>query len=102
MNLLRHVPYPLLVVPAAVLDSVRTNGLVSSLEDSSLHQVYQNTIVGGVLQEAARQQADMLVVVARHHSLLGGLFHRSVTAQVLRDSRVPVLLVPVEAPEMPA
>jgi nucleotide-binding universal stress UspA family protein len=82
--------------PAAVLDSIRTNDLVSTLEDSSLHQVYQNTIVGGVLQEAARQQADMLVVVARRHSLLGGLFHRSVTAQLLRESAIPVLVLPAE------
>jgi nucleotide-binding universal stress UspA family protein len=80
--------------PAAVLDSVLTNYLVNKLLDSSLHQVYQNTVVGGILQEAAGQQADMLVVVARRHSLLGGLFHRSVTAQLLRESAIPVLVLP--------
>ncbi len=82
--------------PAAVLDSVRTNDLVNTLEDSSLHQVYQNTIVGGVLQEAARQKADILVVVARRHSLLSGVFHRSVTAQLLRESTIPLLVLPAE------
>jgi nucleotide-binding universal stress UspA family protein len=87
--------------PAAVLDSVRANDLVNDLEDNSLHQVYQNTVVGGVLQEAARQQADVLVVVARRHSLLGGLFHRSVTAQLLRESVIPVLVLPAEASELP-
>ena len=80
--------------PAAVLDSVRTNNLVPELADSSLRQVHQNTVVGGILQEAAGQQADMLVVVARRHSLLGGLFHRSVTAQLLRESAIPVLVLP--------
>lgn len=111
MDLLRHTPYPLLVVPpagwdafpprrlllavdgepfslveyrdvlgqllhathgtlslvqviedgetgpsaSAVLDTVRTNNLVNELADSSLRQVYQNTVVGGILQEAAGQ-----------------------------------------------
>ena len=79
---------------AAVLDTVRTNDLVNELADSSLRQVYQNTVVGGILQEAAGLQADMLVVVARQHSLIGGLFHRSVTAQLLRESAIPVLVLP--------
>ena len=80
--------------PAAVLDTVRTNNLVDELADSSLRQVHQNTVVGGILQEAAGQQADMLVGVARRHSLLGGLVHRSVTAQLLRESAIPVLVLP--------
>lgn len=152
MDLLRHAPYPLLVVPtvgwdafpprrlllavdgqpfrlydhqdvlhrllratdgtlnvvhvtddaharpadAAVLQTVSASGLVDPLPAGSLHEVYQPTIVGGVLQEAAQQQADMLVVVARRHSLLGGLFHRSVTAQIIQESPIPVLLMPAE------
>ena len=79
---------------AAVLDTVLTNDLVSELTADSLRQVFQNTVVGGILQEAAGQQADMLVVVARRHSLVGGLFHRSVTAQLLRESAIPVLVLP--------
>jgi nucleotide-binding universal stress UspA family protein len=79
---------------AAVLDTVRTNDLVNELAQDSLHQVFQHTVVGGILREAAGQQADMLVVIARHHSLLGGLFHRSVTAQLLRESAIPVLVLP--------
>ena len=150
MDLLRHTPYPLLVIPpagwdafpprhlllavdgepfslveyrdvlsqlllathgtlnlvqvndngetapsaAAVLDTVRTNDLVNELAEGSLRQVYQNTVVGGVLQEAAEQQADMLVIIARRHSLIGGMFHRSVTAQLLRESAIPVLVLP--------
>lgn len=79
---------------AAIIDTVLTNDLVNELNGSSLRQVYQNTVVGGVLQEAAGQQADMLVVIARHHSLIIGLFHRSVTAQLLRESAIPVLVLP--------
>ncbi len=150
MDLLRHTPYPLLVIPpagwdafpprrlllavdgepfrlveyrdvlsqllhatqgtlrlvqvtdndetppsaAAVLDTVRTNDLVNELAEGSLRQVHQQTVVGGILREAAGQQADLLVIIARRHSLLGGLFHRSVTAQLLRESAIPVLVLP--------
>ncbi|WP_165370579.1 universal stress protein [Hymenobacter persicinus] len=82
--------------PAAVLASVRHNHLVDHLPDSSLHHLYQPTVMGGVLQRAADLQADLLVVVARRHSLLGSLFHRSVTARLLQESPIPVLLLPAE------
>lgn len=55
----------------------------------------------GVLQAIDDTQADLLVLLARPRSFLERRFHRSVTAQVLRHSQVPVLLVPVEAPELP-
>ncbi|WP_223650576.1 BON domain-containing protein [Hymenobacter psoromatis] len=157
MNLLRHAPYPLLLVPAAgwdatlprrlllavdgqpfrlhphqdllrrllvatqgtldvvhvvleetaqhspapVLETVGENNLVDFLPGRNLHQVYQTTVVDGVLQEAARQLADMLVVVARPHSLFGRLFHESVTAQILRESPIPVLVLLAAAPGQP-
>ena len=81
---------------ASVLAAVRAHDLVDDLPTSRLHEVYQPTVMGGVLQEAARLQADLLVVVARRHSLLGSLFHRSATAQLLQESAVPVLLLPAE------
>ena len=81
---------------ARVLDTVRANDLMDELSTSQLHEVYHPAVVGGVLQEAARQQADMLVVVARRHSLLGGLFHDSMTARILRESPIPVLVLPAE------
>ena len=81
---------------AAVLQTIDANDLVDDLGPHLLHQVHQSTVVGGVLQEAARQQADLLVVEARRHSLLGGLFHASVTAQLLQESPIPVLLLPAE------
>ena len=155
LNLLRHAPYPLLLVPGAggkvspprrlllavdgqpfalrphqdllrqllratqgtldvlhvtvdgedtpgstvLLGTVRDNDLVDALAESSLHQVYQSTVVAGVLKEAARQSADMLVVVGRPHSWLGGLFHDSTTTWLLRESPIPVLVLPAEAEE---
>jgi nucleotide-binding universal stress UspA family protein len=152
MDLLRHAPYPLLVVPtvgwdafppqhlllavdgeafrllphqqvirrlleatkgtldiihitdeehtrpelAEVLDTMRDNELVDELTESQVHDLTQHTVAGGILQEASRLEADMVVVVARRHSLLGGLFHRSVTAQLLQESPIPVLVLPAE------
>ena len=83
--------------PETLLGTVRENDLVDALPDTCLHQVYQRTVHAGVLEEAARLDADMLVIVARPHSWLGGLFHASVTARLLRESPIPVLLLPAEA-----
>ncbi|SFP89629.1 universal stress protein [Hymenobacter arizonensis] len=80
----------------AVLETVRDNDLVSLFAESQLHEVYSPTVAGGVLEEAARQEADMLVVVVRRHTLFGSLFHRSVTAQLIQESAIPVLLLPAE------
>ena len=80
----------------AVLETVRANDLVNLFAGSQLHAVYSPTVVAGVLEEAARQEADMLVLVARRHSLLGSLFHSSVTAQLLQESPIPVLILPAE------
>jgi nucleotide-binding universal stress UspA family protein len=157
LDLLRHVPYPLLVVPTvgwqvaplpgrlllavdgeafrlsppqdvvhqllqathgtldvlhvtskghsrpnavAVLDNLRQNGLVDELLPDQLHEISRPEVVSGVLDEAARIQAELLVVVARRHCLLGSLFHRSVTAQLIQQSPVPVLLLPAEGQEL--
>ena len=154
MNVLRHVPHPLLVVPTlgwdnfpprryllaadgqqfaftnqnhqevlsrllratqatldvvhvtidaqvrldegAVLETVRANDLVDGFSESRLHEVYHPAVVAGVLEEASRQKADLLVVVARHHSLLGSLFHRSITALLIQESPIPILILPAE------
>ena len=79
-----------------VLETVRANDLVSTFAESRLHEVYHASVVAGVQEEAARQEADVLVVVVRRHSLLGSLFHRSVTAQLIQESAIPVLLLPAE------
>ena len=83
--------------PAAdVLDTIRANDLVDTLPEGNDHEVFQPTVVAGILHEIARHDADLLVVVARRHSLLGSLFHESITAQLLRESPIPVLLLPAE------
>lgn len=83
-------------VAVDVLATLQANHLAGSLAAEQVSEVYQPTVVGGVLQEAARLEADLLVLVARRHSLLGSLFHRSVTAQLLQESPIPILLLPAE------
>lgn len=151
MDLLRHVPYPLLTVPTVgwdtfpprrlalavdgdefalyrnqeivkelleamhgtlsvvhVTDSkdpgagagrramhtVRNSEVAPLTPDTGLHLVYHPDAAAGILQGTAELQADLLIVVARRHSLLGSLFHRSVTAHIICESPIPVLVLP--------
>lgn len=48
----------------------------------------------GILQAAQPAECDLVVLLARPRSFWGELFHRSVTAQVLLHSAVPVLVLP--------
>ncbi|QNP51618.1 universal stress protein [Hymenobacter qilianensis] len=48
----------------------------------------------GILEEANAKEFDMIVVISRRRNFLGQLFHRSVTAQVLMHSELPVLVLP--------
>lgn len=76
------------------MHSVRKSGLLSVKETEPVRIVYHTSVAEGILQGAAELEADLLVVIARRHSLLGGLFHRSVTAQIIGESPIPVLLIP--------
>jgi nucleotide-binding universal stress UspA family protein len=81
--------------PADVgLASVRRTGLFGALNSQSLYEVRAETPAAGILQAAHELQSQLIVLLARPHSFLGALFHRSVTAQVLRQSPVPVLVLP--------
>ena len=82
--------------PAVLLGTLRENDLADDVPASRLHRVHHATVLGGILQEAARHEADMLVVVARPHGLLGRLFHDSITGRLLRESPIPVLVLPAE------
>ena len=84
------------------LADVRASALLPAAALLALYEAADAHPATGVLQALADTQADLLVLIARPRSFLGRLFHRSVTARVLRHCRVPVLLVPVEGPELPA
>ncbi|WP_457063921.1 universal stress protein [Hymenobacter sp. UYAg731] len=76
------------------LDAVRRTGLFGPLDNNSLYEVREESPADGILHAAAEVDAQLIVVLARPHTLLGGLFHRSVTAQLLHRSPVPVLVLP--------
>lgn len=74
--------------------SVCASGLASDLTSTDVHELKYPSVAEGILQAGHELRADMLVLIARRHSLLGSLFHRSVTAQVIRESQLPILVLP--------
>lgn len=84
------------VVAADVLGSVLQTGLAADLPPPSVRQVVAADPATGVLAAALPADCDAVVLLARRRSVLGQLFHRSVTAQVLLHCPVPVLVLPVE------
>jgi nucleotide-binding universal stress UspA family protein len=76
------------------LADVRASGLLPPTTPLRLYQEIYASPVAGITQALADTRADMLVLIARPRSFLGELFHRSVTAAVLRHCSVPVLLLP--------
>ena len=80
---------------------LRASGLLPPGTAVGLYEECHVSPGAGVLQAIDDTQTDLLVLLARPRSFLERRFRRSVTAQVLRHCRVPVLLVPVDAPELP-
>ena len=85
-------------IASALLGTIMQNDLVEDTleEPLPLHERCHARVASGVLEVAAQQKADVLVVVARHHSFMGNLFHRSITAQLIQESPIPVLVLPAE------
>lgn len=76
------------------LADVRASKLLAPATPLELYEVADSTPAAGILHALADMRADMLVLLTRPRSFLGELFHRSVTAAVLRHTWVPVLLLP--------
>ena len=79
-----------------VRHAVTKSGFEDLTQGAAPHMVYHSHAAEGILQGANELNADMLLVVARRHSLLGSLFHRSVTAQLIGESSLPILLLPAK------
>ena len=75
------------------LRAVQDSGLVG-LPEPELRGYEHADYVEGLLAAVAETRADMVVVLARQRSYLSELFHRSVTAQLLKRCPVPVLVLP--------
>ena len=78
------------------LADVRASGLVPAATPLEHYNAAHTPAAPGVLQAVADTKADLLVLIARPRSFWSELFHRSVTAAVLRHCAVPVLLLPAE------
>lgn len=83
------------------LAHIRTSGLLPPATPLEFYQASDVSPGAGICQAASDTQADLVVLIARPRSFLGQLFHRSITAQVVRRSRVPVLLMPAAPSQVP-
>ena len=81
---------------AAVLETVQATGLGLNLPLPHLLQTVADNPADGILAAAKAANYDAVVLLARRRSVLGRLFHHSVTAQVLLHSELPVLVLPAE------
>lgn len=80
------------------LAEMRASMLLPEGAPLQLYQVVQPSAAAGILRACEDTYADLVVLMARPRSFLKQLFHRSVTARVLRRCPVPVLLLPTEDP----
>jgi nucleotide-binding universal stress UspA family protein len=84
--------------PEAILHSVERTGLGIDLpEPVRFRRTVAARPAEGVLQATQSGEVDLVVMLARPRSFWGQLFHRSVTAEVLLHSSVPVLVLPTLA-----
>jgi nucleotide-binding universal stress UspA family protein len=81
--------------PDQPLEWVERTGLAGDLALLTRHRrVSAETPAEGILRVAGSGEFDLVALIARPRSFLGRLFHRSVTAQVLLHSPIPVLVLP--------
>lgn len=81
-------------VAAAAFAAVTRLGLLADFQDAQTRTVSSASPADRILQYAASGEFDLIVLIARPRSFLGDLFHQSVTAAVLRQSPLPVLVLP--------
>lgn len=82
---------------AGALESVLRTGLtIDSPQQIRTRSTLAPDPAAGILDAAQPAEFDLVIVVARRRSLWGQLFHRSVTAQVLLHSALPVLVLPAQ------
>jgi nucleotide-binding universal stress UspA family protein len=79
-----------------VVDSVVRTGLIVEVPPVRTRTVVDASAARGVLSVAKPADYDLVIVIAREHSFLSGLFHHSVTQQVVLDSPIPVLILPAK------
>lgn len=83
--------------PARAFANAQQAGLLAGFGAAQEQGFSATTPAAGLVAAAALLQPDLLVLVARRRSFLGSLFHQSVTAAVVRETQVPVLVLPEHA-----
>jgi nucleotide-binding universal stress UspA family protein len=84
---------------AAALRAVQLSGLVAGLPTPGLRGYEAGSYAEGLIMAVQDTAAELVLVLARQRSYVGDLFHRSVTAQLMADCPVPLLVLPTtEAP----
>ena len=96
LTVLHVYPYDTTTEDVAALESVVHTGLTTGLPPVSTRNVMSSDPVEGILEVAATGEYDVIALVARPRSFWGELFERSVTARVLLNSSLPVLVLPVQ------
>jgi nucleotide-binding universal stress UspA family protein len=82
-----------------VLNQVQASQLLPAGPAPQLHYVASPVAPAlGIQRVLDMTQPDLLILLVRPRSFSGPLFQRSVTAQVLAQATVPVLLLPIEPP----
>ncbi|MCC3156688.1 universal stress protein [Hymenobacter sp. 15J16-1T3B] len=95
LSILHVVPEPAgASAEQRVRREVERSGVAPLSADCHPHCVTHTDAAEGILQGAAEVGADLLVLVARRHTSLSRLFHRSVVAQLIGQSPLPLLLLP--------
>ncbi|MBG8555874.1 universal stress protein [Hymenobacter guriensis] len=74
--------------------AVQQTGLLQGFEQIRPYGMRHLSVPEGIAQAAVETQADLLVLLARRHSVLGRLFHSSVTAASILRGTVPMLVLP--------
>ncbi|WP_216726543.1 universal stress protein [Hymenobacter siberiensis] len=95
-------PEPLALSSRMALADVRASRLLPAATSLVLQESHHPIPATGIVEALYGPSIDLLVLIARTRSFLGRLFHRSVTAQVLRHTPAPVLLLPADTPELPS
>lgn len=89
---------PLTPKDEAVIDLVSVVDRVSAagvpVESRLMGQGYPEQVAECIIEAAAEQQADLIVMATHGYSCLGRWFHGSVADEVMREAAAPVLLVP--------
>jgi len=78
--------------PDAVPASVSLQNLFSEF-NPQFHFITKENVVQGISQFVEENQPDLLAVIPKEYGLLGGIFHKSKSAQFILHPHIPVLAI---------